>query len=191
MDYTNEFGVVFFNAMLNASEQFKFYLDGAYTKSEGGFTDIGVLEAPAGSAVNQDLDYSLTNGYSDLDFSLFELTYGMSFLVDPGTRLYTSVTTMDLTDDQPYVYGIRTEASPSTAPDDGRFLDHHPTPPDSLERGAQQRSPLSFRREAADGRILALWEDRAGSPGARGSGGAGRRRRGPRSRIRPCRCRRR
>lgn len=105
MDYTNEFSVVFFNAMLNASERFRFYMDGAYTKSEGSFSDLGVLEAPGGTAPNQDLDYSLTNGYSDLDFTLFELTYGMSFLVDEGTRLYTSVTTMDLTDDQPYTYG--------------------------------------------------------------------------------------
>ena len=103
-DYTTEFNVVFFNAMLNASEKFKFYMDGAYTKSEGSFTSFGVLEADE-TVPNQDLDYSMVNEYSDLDFALFELTYGVSFQVDTNARLYTSVTYMDLTDDQPYVYG--------------------------------------------------------------------------------------
>lgn len=96
--------MVFFNAMLNASERFKFYMDGAITKSTGSFGSLGVLEAEE-TVSNTDLDYTATNGYSDLDFTLFELTYGASFLVADDARLYTSVTTMDLTDDQPYVYG--------------------------------------------------------------------------------------
>jgi len=91
--------------MLNASERFRFYMDGTFTRSEGSFESLGVLEAPDGSAAFHDLDYSATNEYSDLDFTMFELTYGMSFLVDDVTRLYSSITTMDLTDDQPYVYG--------------------------------------------------------------------------------------
>ncbi len=103
-DYTSEFNVVFFNAILNASEKFNFYMDGAYTKSEGSFTSFGVLEADE-TVPNQDLDYSMVNEYSDLDFALFELTYGVSFQVDTDARLYTSVTYMDLTDNQPYVYG--------------------------------------------------------------------------------------
>ena len=103
-DYTTEYNVVFFNATLNASEQFRFYMDGAYTKSEDSFTSLGVLEADD-TVANQDLDYSLMNEYSDLDYSLFELTYGVSFQVDTNARLYSSVTYMDLTDDQPYVYG--------------------------------------------------------------------------------------
>ena len=103
-DYTTEYNVVFFNATLNASEQFRFYMDGAYTKSEDSFTSLGVLEADD-TVGNQDLDYSLMNEYSDLDYSLFELTYGVSFQVDTNARLYSSVTYMDLTDDQPYVYG--------------------------------------------------------------------------------------
>ncbi|MBU0741099.1 MAG: hypothetical protein KJ698_13760 [Actinobacteria bacterium] len=103
-DYTTEYNVVFFNAMLNASEQFHFYMDVAYTRSEGSFTSFGVLGADQ-TVVNQDLDYSMVNEYSDLDFSMFELTYGVSFRVDTNARLYSSVTYMDLTDDQPYVYG--------------------------------------------------------------------------------------
>ncbi len=91
--------------MMNASERFRFYMDGTITLSEGDFESFGVLTAPGETVVNQDLDYSATNEYSDLDFTMYELTYGMSFLVDDVTRLYTSVTTMDLTDDQPYVYG--------------------------------------------------------------------------------------
>ena len=96
--------MVFFNAMLNASEKFRFFMDGVYTKSEGSFDSFGVLEADA-TVGNQDLDYTHTNEYSDLDFSLFELTYGVSFQIDTNARLYSSVTYMDLTDDQPYVYG--------------------------------------------------------------------------------------
>jgi len=103
-DYTTEYNVVFFNATLNASEKFKFYMDGTYTKSEGSFTSFGVLEADE-TVSNQDLDYSMVNEYSDLEYSLLELIYGVSFQVDKNARLYASVNYMDLTDDQPYVYG--------------------------------------------------------------------------------------
>ena len=105
-DYTTQFNVLYFNATLDATDEFKFYMDGTYTKSEGSFTSFGVLDSsPEGGVGNEDLDYSATNEYSDLDFALLELTYGVSFRVDDDARLYTSVTYMDLTDDQPYVYG--------------------------------------------------------------------------------------
>lgn len=105
-DYTTKFNVLYFNATLDASEKFKFYMDSTYTKSEGSFTSFGVLApSPEGGVGNQDLDYTETNAYSDLDFSLLELIYGVSFQVDTNARLYSSVTYMDLTDDQPYVYG--------------------------------------------------------------------------------------
>ena len=112
-DYTTEFSTVFFNAMLDASDKFKFYMDGIYTKSEGSYSSFGILESTipatdhAGDPIvtNHDLDYSTVNEYSDLDFTMFELTYGVSFQVDTNARLYTSVTYLDLTDDQPYVYG--------------------------------------------------------------------------------------
>ncbi len=98
--------MLYFNATLDASEKFKFYMDGTYTKSEGSFTSFGVLDdSPVGGVGNQDLDYTETNEYSDLDFTLLELVYGVSFKVDTNARLYSSVTFMDLTDDQPYVYG--------------------------------------------------------------------------------------
>lgn len=92
---------------MNASQAFRFSLDGSWTRSEGGFSSWGVLDSPIPEeeVTNHDLDFTTTNTYSDLDFTMLELTYGMSFLVDPGTRLYTAVTTMELTDDQPYVYG--------------------------------------------------------------------------------------
>jgi len=96
--------VLYFNATLDASEKFKFYMNGTYTKSEGSFTSFGVLEADE-MAVNGDLDYTATNEYSDLDFTLLELIYGVSFQVDTNARLYSSVNYMDLSDDQPYVYG--------------------------------------------------------------------------------------
>ncbi len=102
-DYTNKFNVLFFNAMLNATEKFKFYMDGVYTRSQGSFTSFGVLEADE-TVANQDIDFSLVNEYSDLDFTLLELTYGVSFQVDDNARLYTSLTYMEFTDDQPYVY---------------------------------------------------------------------------------------
>lgn len=96
--------MLFVTASLNPSEKFSFFLDGTWTHSEGAFDSWGVLEAEE-QVVNQDLDYTATNTYSDLDFTLLELTYGMTFLVDHRTKLYTAVTDMDLTDDQPYVYG--------------------------------------------------------------------------------------
>jgi hypothetical protein len=104
-DYTTKFNVVFFNAMLNASEKFNFFMDGAFTKSEGSYSSFGVLESTIPDGTNHDLDYSMVNEYSDLDYSLFELTYGVSFQVDTNARLYGSITYMELTDDQPYVYG--------------------------------------------------------------------------------------
>ena len=103
-DYTSEYNTVFFNAVLNASKTFKFYMDGTFTKSEGSFSSFGELEAEE-TVANQNLDYSAVNEYSDLDYSLLELTYGVSFQVDTTARLYSAVTYMDLTDDQPYVYG--------------------------------------------------------------------------------------
>jgi hypothetical protein len=103
-EYTSKYNVMFFNATLNASEKFKFYLDGTYTRSEGSFTSFGELEADD-QVANQDLDFSETDEYSDLDFTLLELIYGVSFQVDTNARLYSSVTYMELTDDQPYVYG--------------------------------------------------------------------------------------
>lgn len=96
--------MLFFTASLNPSEKFSFFMDGSWTHSEGAMDSWGVLEAEE-QIVNQDLDYSATNTYSDLDYSLLELTYGMTFLVDSRTKLYTAVTYMELTDDQPYVYG--------------------------------------------------------------------------------------
>jgi hypothetical protein len=92
---------------VNASEKFSFFMDGSLTQSKGGFDSWGVLGTtiPAEHDTNHDLDYTATNTYSDLDFTMFEFTYGMTFLVDNKTKLYTAVTTMDLTDDQPYVYG--------------------------------------------------------------------------------------
>ena len=106
-EYTTKYNVVFFNATLDASEKFKFYMDGTYTMSEGSFTSFGVLDStiPEDDVTNHDLDYSMVNEYSDLDYSLLELIYGVSFQVDTNARLYSSVTYMDLTDDQPYVYG--------------------------------------------------------------------------------------
>lgn len=90
--------------MLNASERFRFYCDATATHSKGSFTSFGVLESDS-EVPNQNTDYSLVNEYSDLDYTLLELTYGVSFRVDATSRLYSSVTYMDLTDDQAYVYG--------------------------------------------------------------------------------------
>ena len=95
---------MFFNALLNASERFRFYLDASVTHSAGSYESFGVLEHDS-TVPNQNTDYSLVNEYSDLDYSLLELTYGVSFRVDASSRLYGSVTYMDLTDDQAYVYG--------------------------------------------------------------------------------------
>jgi len=54
---------------------------------------------------NADLDYSMINEYSDLDYQMIELTYGVNFRVGRTSRLYGSITYLDLIDDQPYVYG--------------------------------------------------------------------------------------
>jgi len=76
-----------------------------YTKSTGGFDSFGVLQPVDGEMDNADLDYSMIDQYSDLDYQMIELTYGVNFRVGRRSQLYGSITYLDLIDNQPYVYG--------------------------------------------------------------------------------------
>ena len=67
-------------------------------------------ERPGCESGSPSADQTLTGAtvvatHASSDFTLLELIYGVSFQVDTNARLYSSVTYMDLTDDQPYVYG--------------------------------------------------------------------------------------
>jgi len=104
-DYTSEYNVWYASADLQASDRFHFLFDMNYTKSTGSFESIGVLQPVDGAPANADLDYSMINQYSDLDYQQIELTYGVNFRVGRASRLYGSITYLDLIDDQPYVYG--------------------------------------------------------------------------------------
>ena len=57
-----------------------------------------------------DYDFSGINEYSDLDYTTLEFTIGTNYRIDDKTSVYGAVNLMDMTDDQPYVYGDLTGA---------------------------------------------------------------------------------
>ncbi len=95
---------MFFNTSINASERFRFYMDGSLTESSASHEEF-VFEMPEEHPANADVNFENMPGYSDLDYRMLSLTYGASFQIDRDSRLYGSITVMDLDDGQPYVYG--------------------------------------------------------------------------------------
>lgn len=89
---------------MSASRDLDFFVDATYTAAEGGFDPFD-LPVPEEMPSNWDPDYSGIGEYSDLDYRMLELTYGISIRVDDAARLHASLTTLDLHDDQPWVYG--------------------------------------------------------------------------------------
>ena len=113
-DYTTETNVLFVNASITATDKLDFYLEGVYTGSTGSFDPFelptpDVTDPDANIYPDEDstadFDFSGINEYSDLDYSTFELTVGTNFKLDNTASVYGAVNVMDMTDDQPYVYG--------------------------------------------------------------------------------------
>jgi len=74
----------------------------AITKGSFDPFELGELEeAPA----HWDNDFSKFGEFSDLEYTQIEFTLGGTYALMPTTALQASVSWMDLTDDQPYVYG--------------------------------------------------------------------------------------
>jgi hypothetical protein len=86
-----------------------FSLQGNYLKSEASFVPIMMPQAPA-EATNEiaasDYDYSSVDQYSDLSYEWLTLSLGAEYKLSPQVSLTADADYYDLTDDQPYVYGV-------------------------------------------------------------------------------------
>ena len=97
------------------SEKVKLYLEGLYTKATFDFDPFELPEpttippesplSPENDHPITDYDYSKIGAYSDLDYSQINTTLGINWSVARNRSVYGTVTAMDLTDDQAYVYG--------------------------------------------------------------------------------------
>lgn len=107
-DYVSSANVWFANGTLTATSRLALYAEAALALTKGSFSPF---TQPAASweddaaPRNWDNDYSRIQAYSDLDYTQLEATLGGSYKVADASRLYGSLTLMDLGDDQPYVYG--------------------------------------------------------------------------------------
>ena len=118
-DYSTETNVLFVNASITATEKLNFYLEGVYTNAKGSFDPFDLptpeIDEPDANIYpddtsTADYDFSGINEYSDLDYTTLEFTIGTNYRIDDKTSVYGAVNLMDMTDDQPYVYGDLTGA---------------------------------------------------------------------------------
>ena len=106
--------MAYLNIDWQVSEKVRLYLEGLYTNATFAFDPFELPEPsiPSTSPISpynphpiSDYDYSQIGDYSDLDYSQINTTVGINWSVARNRSVYGTVTMMDLTDDQAYVYG--------------------------------------------------------------------------------------
>ncbi len=83
-NFKNKYPQIFFNGDQSGSSSF--YI--VYISSDG-----------------QTLDYSGFGDYSDLDYSIFDITLSLTFNINEKWSLYGVFNYTDYEDDEPYAYG--------------------------------------------------------------------------------------
>jgi hypothetical protein len=103
------------------TDKLKLSLSANYTIGESGM-DTPHFSAPAAflngdqssspsfyivfiSSDGKTLDYTGYDEYSDLDYSIFDLTFNVSFDISETVGIYGVFNYTDYTDDEPYAYG--------------------------------------------------------------------------------------
>ena len=80
-------------------------LDEVQIPDSAALVSIGV---PASWFASHSYDYSEMNTYSDFDYELLKLNFGLENLLSPGVTFTADVDFADLKDNQGYVYGNET-----------------------------------------------------------------------------------
>ena len=110
-EYKNESVTASCNILFAASDVLNFTLGGSYIDSKGKM-DVGSMpEVPQEVTDNiaaADYDFSSIDTYSDLAYTLYNVSIGAEYVLSPKVSLTADVVYYDLTDDTGYVYGIET-----------------------------------------------------------------------------------
>ena len=115
-DYTSKSTNIYFAAQLMPTEKLSFHGSFDFNISEAALDEVQIPDSaalvsigvPAGWFASHSYDYSETNTYSDFDYELLKLNFGLEYLLSPGVTFTADVDFADLKDNQGYVYGNET-----------------------------------------------------------------------------------
>ncbi len=90
--------------MFQVTEKFQLSFNANYTESEAGF-DTMYMEGNTDALVGGDYDYTMVNGFSDLEYAFYELGVKTDYQFTDILAGYTEFAYANMKDDEPFVYG--------------------------------------------------------------------------------------
>ncbi|MCB2230020.1 hypothetical protein KQH82_04835 [bacterium] len=110
-DYTTTSHSVFANVSYTASDKMRLFGTIGFTKATAELNEVLMPEVSAEVATDlshQDFTFEEMYTYSDLDYTIMQLTFGGEYMIAPNVTWTADIDYADFADDQPYVYGDET-----------------------------------------------------------------------------------